>query len=455
MRVSTLAGLALAALLLTTGASAQQSFSICTAPAVRASFSNGVATPEELAQKNLWRVQAKSRALSAVTSDDSVLFYHEDDGAGDFMEVYIQKAEEIAQLQNLDFSAASQAFFSGMAGAAVTGPFSALIRGLISATLPDRLLSEARKRVTTEVAEDVAIIKEVLAAGDSLLVVAHSQGTLYSNEALLQLYSSEPHSELDRRVALISTGVAASSVVGVGGIGTASNYVTNTLDQVINALRLGAAAVSVPSPLLGNVTSVSTAAEEASDLAFQHSFKDVYFNEDLDAGQEVVRLMQTNLNRLSGDGASGLPSTDAYTFRIPLYFAHSVVDDFQDGPTIPVSLSGPYAQYARSEIRYAGPNSVYWDTTVDCRVVTALPAADTPMNIGMIFPGALIHLASSSSDAMAIPFGRESIPANSSLQYTTSGSGESFSTSITAVAGLLTAGTAGKSLTVKVAGGYR
>lgn len=360
------------------------SFEACVTPGTEIGFSNGISTLRDFASTQSIKVAFRAKSLPSYPSlarRDAISFYHKNNDFGDFAEVFLQKAQE-SQFDSINFSEKSQTFFYGLAGIASFGPVVEMFKDLFARFVVPAMLGEANNRVAQEVALDLKKAQEVFVRGNSLLIVAHSQGTLYSNELVRQLYAIGPAAELDGRLSLVSAGVAASYVAGKGGAHTRINYVTNAADSVINGLRLASVAANFLQPLPFNVASVSPTTEGVLDSIVQHSFQNVYFNESLDSGKMVVALMADRLTDLAnysnlqqGEGASKV----AYTLRSTLTFPTSVEASFAETKSVPLEMTGPFASSVQGRVSYRDSYSVTLEASLMCSGVDGLVQPNTPM----------------------------------------------------------------------------
>lgn len=125
----------------------------------------------------------------------------------------------------------------------------------------DRLSSGLAELVNTDgLANHVAVYKRNILEGKKVLLVAHSQGTFYANQAYSSLSSTEQQSFGITSAALMDSYVA-------GG----NPYVTLSTDVVVDAVRAVKYLAGLPGPLPSNVTNVAL-----SNDMLHHSFEDEY-----------------------------------------------------------------------------------------------------------------------------------------------------------------------------------
>jgi hypothetical protein len=373
----------------TFGAQAAETFNACAPAQIRVAFSNGILTPVFLGRDTARTVQKRAAELNnrvRVDEGNVVFFYHESNGIGDFAETFLQKEKEPA-FADISFAAKATTFLRVITGVADGSALATALLVIAQKAVPAALMADAQSRVDLAVANDVKLAKNVLDQGDSLMVVAHSQGNLYSNEVLRQLYATMPASQVDNRVAMISAANPARGVVGKGGMAYDYNYVTSTTDLVIDGVRLAALALGQLQPSLPNVTGVNLGMS-VTDVLVQHSFMGVYFNEALDTGKALVQFLTTNLNNL----ANGAPAPDptssiAYTFKTTLTYGVSLAELFEGAGAIDVPQVGPYAGSYRSRVVSLSDKSLSFETDVMCSLTSALPVGQaSPISVGLAFP---------------------------------------------------------------------
>lgn len=372
----------------TFGAQAADTFSACMPPQVRVVFSNGILTPFSLGANSAKAVQQRAALLNKrarVDSDEIIYFYHEGNGAGDFAETFLQKEKE-PSFSGISFAAKATTFFCVIAGLADGSALATSLLVVAQKVVPAAIMAEAQSRIDNAVSADVSMAKGFLQEGDSLLVVAHSQGNLYANETLRQLYASLPQAQVDSRVVIVSTANPAHGVVGKGGVASDNNYGTTTTDMVINGVRLAAIALGQLQPSLPNVTGVNSD-QSILDFLTQHSFIGVYFNETLNSGKKTIQLMTDSLTYLANNASSTVETSSvAYTFKTTLTYDVSLAELFEGAPSLDVPQAGPYAGNFRSRVVSVSDKSMSFETDVLCSLMTALTATSSPLAVALVFP---------------------------------------------------------------------
>jgi len=135
-----------------------------------------------------------------------------------------------------------------------------------------------------------------------ILLVGHSQGTLYTNEIYDYLLKN---GETREAIGVYNVATPASFVAGSGA------YLTSENDKVINLTRDNAKHIGAKPPLDANIN-IALTPEEAADPYGGHSFNDVYL---ANASGRIISEINTALKKLS---AAEVPNTaDAGCFTPP------------------------------------------------------------------------------------------------------------------------------------------
>lgn len=369
-------------------AQAAGSFTACAPPSIRVAFSNGILTTPEIGLAEAIAVSNRAAVLSNKVrpgDKDMKYFYHDHNGLGDFAETFLQKEKE-TEYASSNFITKSVSFFSIIAGVVDGSAFATALITVLQKSLTPAMLAESKSRIDLAVAKDVAFAKGMLQQGDSVLLVAHSQGNLYANEVVRQLYAALPTSLVDARLVLMGAGVASHGLVGRGGIASDTNYVTNTLDLVIGGVRLAAVVLGQPQPSPANSTGFATTLK-GSDFIVQHSFMGVYFNEALDPGKMLVKTMTDVVLQLGNSMSTAIqPGDVAFTFKTTLTYPVSLAELFADGPTVDVPQAGQYAGSFRSRVVSKSDKSLSFETEVLCSLVNTAPTSEAALAVGLLFP---------------------------------------------------------------------
>jgi hypothetical protein len=242
------------------------------------------------------------------------------------------------------------------------------------------LLKDIGAKVEGGTALDYSLAKGILDQGDSLLIVAHSQGNLYSNAVAKKLYINYPASFLDTHFSLVGAGVPSDKMIGLGGA-SGPNYVTNFYDSVIDALRVSSAALGLLQPLPANSRGLATGSSvNFSTEALQHAFLEVYFNENIATGKQLVSLITTQFSTLSTPSAQSASSTIAYSVQATLTFPNNVLkylSDFGVAPSLSLNYaydSGTYLPgklnptFLKQTLTYKSDYSYTFNADVTCAV---------------------------------------------------------------------------------------
>jgi len=124
----------------------------------------------------------------------------------------------------------------------------------------------------------MAKIKKYLSEGSNVVIVGHSQGSLYGNQAFIGIANSNA---ANPRLKAFAVGTPAASIAGSGG--TDASHVTCTEDRAIDGARL--VAVLRGWKVLGSTVSAATETHSVPGLG--HSFIDVYLEPDLAALPQI------------------------------------------------------------------------------------------------------------------------------------------------------------------------
>jgi hypothetical protein len=155
-------------------------------------------------------------------------------------------------------------------------------------------LDESALVNTDSLARHVALYRTAILEGQKVLLVAHSQGTFYANQAYALLSSEERKS-----FGLVSIALMDSFIAG-----TASAYITLLEDLVVLAVAVAKARVGLPGPLPPTTTNLLV----SSDL-LGHSFVDAYLlpNSSSRAAilSQIVQILNT-IERPADEAQEGI-----------------------------------------------------------------------------------------------------------------------------------------------------
>lgn len=133
--------------------------------------------------------------------------------------------------------------------------------------------------------EHVGFYKAQILEGKKVLLIAHSQGTLFANQAFFSLTAEEQDS-----FGIVSAALIDSFVAGGG------TYTTLTEDAVVFALFLVKTAAGLPAPLLPNVTNSSLPIPPPSVEA--HFFRTSYLSAGSNSRAKLFGDMVAGLDGL-------------------------------------------------------------------------------------------------------------------------------------------------------------
>jgi hypothetical protein len=284
---------------------------------VEVGFYNGVLTGEQDAGKEDAEIvdHLVSAGLS-VQPAESKFLYHRDAGLDNISQVFWQKEVEAKGNENLQLTAAERYYILTQLGddaievwkGLVTDPIAGAIAGLVG-TLEDYLVLNSlsptiASSVTAQVSDDVRAIQRVLKSDRPLLIVAHSQGNLYTNVAVAEVYkSASPDSNpyINDRLMVLGLGVPAGYIIEADahrGDGKSDNYVTNSLDLVIERLRVVSKRMHWAAPLSWNAKNPP---HSNINWSVGHTLVDTYLNKKLESGIKSIAYARTMALQLSSN----------------------------------------------------------------------------------------------------------------------------------------------------------
>jgi hypothetical protein len=291
-------------------------------------FTNGIQNTSEQALESLviLRMHAAAKGIEPTAAFS---FYHQKGRTGqesalssfqlDVLEVFWQQAQASVANDPAKEAQAMQLFFhvlgtaplqSNDSWAGVLGSLLLMLAKTEDAELALNLQQATAANVRAETARDIAKLQAKLGGGDTLMMAAHSQGTLWANAALQGLAEDTP--TIAKRVRLASAGMAAASVWQTPGSSTSNSYVTSTNDIVINTLR----SVSIASNLVPTAQANATHSFTLGD-ATGHSFTAVYLDEAEDTGSKFMNYFITGFRELAKENPARLLTTDL-TYAVDL-----------------------------------------------------------------------------------------------------------------------------------------
>lgn len=258
-------------------------------------FSNGMFGDEPAVRLNrLALEEAYKNSLEARHPGSTFIFrmaYNTGDGVGDLVEVVRQKLDELRLAQEgrptptqlLGWLLAQVPYEEiGRIWRAITRVGRRITSGQVD-EIRDALASEWR-RVWEEDSYSapeghVVQYEAALQTGERVIVVAHSQGNFFANEAIQEASDRRP--QCARSIAAVGVATPASSPAN-----EASGYVTAEDDVVINFAR-----AVFPHVLPGNVDNQTGEPDERDSL--RHYFYESYFAEGLESRTRIDSLVET------------------------------------------------------------------------------------------------------------------------------------------------------------------
>lgn len=149
--------------------------------------------------------------------------------------------------------------------------------------ISNRIVSELSEIVNTDsLANHVAIYKRNILEGKKVLLVSHSQGTFYANQAYSSLTSTERQS-----FGIVSAALMDSYVAG------GNPYVTLLTDLAVALVRAAKVAANLPQPRLPNVTNASL-----SDDFWHHSFRKEYMMNGSNSRDMIISAARNTISGL-------------------------------------------------------------------------------------------------------------------------------------------------------------
>lgn len=253
-------------------------------------------------------VNATEDFSGLVQHEDVILLYHANDGiAQDVSETLLQKAQ----------AEASTPITWGDIVNVLDGASGALPLSMSQMTEAFRqfymgeVLKKAAARVATEADDDYQKIRAILKAdpGARILIIGHSQGTLYANGVYQRALDNE-HLEgwgadgyVQNHIRVVNVGAAADRVAGQLNPTAPPQYVTSSVDAVIGGLRILSSSLGLNQPLdANNSAHFSTNVPGSnylwgrlsSDLLLNHGYVSTYLS-DSSSSHPLQKLLKNVL----------------------------------------------------------------------------------------------------------------------------------------------------------------
>lgn len=241
-------------------------------------FGNGIDTSEESAERSLNRLRDEIGATYNGRKVRYDLTYNKTSGK------YEDLGQSFAQFV-IQFDSQIMAWVNGMGAAPAW----------FSAWYQDVLLSLTTV-VASELPEHVEKYSNALAFGQKVVVVAHSQGNFYVNEAK-KLMQQKLSADTMNSFVIFGAAVPSNNVGGAFG-----SYYTNHRDIIYQVVP-----TSLPQNWL--LHRAAGELETTLDWIVAHSFVDTYMSDDFDMKSSVVAGIKAQMN------AAPQPVADCTTYR--------------------------------------------------------------------------------------------------------------------------------------------
>lgn len=276
-------------------------------------FTNGIQNTSEQAVHSLviLRQHAKARGMVSPSNKDvsDYVFYHQKGINGtesritsfllDVMEVYWQLAQATVNNDPAKEQQAMQLFFKTVlpssSDASTSGMLANMLQFLTQAQnerIALTMYTGIGGTLLDTTAKDVAKLYSILSKGDTLMMAAHSQGTLSANAALQEFAKQYP--QFASQVRLASAGMAAPNVWQTPGSIVANTYVTNTNDLVIDTIRDLARSKSLAPSAVANATHPVALFADITG----HDFTKIYLDESAETGTKFMQIFSNGYTQL-------------------------------------------------------------------------------------------------------------------------------------------------------------
>ncbi|BAN25761.1 putative uncharacterized protein [Caballeronia insecticola] len=296
-------------------------------------FSNGVLTRSDEAVAHAKLARDRLVTLGAPElSIDMILLYHHDKYSN-LEEVFIQKARERDRTESTIKPEAEALFSIYLARAyekrkLLEEQMLYRSQGPIQEILDHMPTSEA---IGVQNAADKTDLTRSLRNGHDVLIVAHSQGTLYANTAVDRTVKTlrDEHISLDGRLAVVGLGVAAGWIATETGGTDKTSYVTNKKDRVIDGLDWMIRKMNkvrsepIPRPLSGNITvpfGLAWSDTPLLEAIAGHGFETIYLNKKFPTNQRftdvttcALHMRACNKDALSRASGANVPAAASET----------------------------------------------------------------------------------------------------------------------------------------------
>lgn len=258
--------------------------------------------------------------------------------------------------------------------------------------------------VANELQDHVDKYRDALLQGNKVLIVPHSQGNLYANEAYEMLRSQNPELPVRQSVGIYGVATPANNVAG-----STSPYLTNNRDFIsttpgalpANLALKYASGEAVPTFGLGTFTLIQA-----------HSFTDTYLSPAYNTRQSVLEGIQTRLSSLqkpassSGDGPitvalswSGNVDLDLALYEPDGYFISSLAGS-APGSTV-FSPSAGHVGYISHDAESGPGTELYRSNCNQLQVGTYYLGAHYVMDLAYAHPPSEDWCASLIADSQA------------------------------------------------------
>lgn len=301
---------------------------------------NGILTTEQEANYNLNQIQLSYTASGDTRDITYFLAYNQTRSrSSDLDEVTNQKALEFSKEK---FEAISLAF--------IFGDMSLLTSVQLGTTLMQQRMDWILTKgfMPTVAADLVAITDRIateIASNRSVLIIPHSQGNLFANDAYDSLISYGRATS--NKLKIMGIASPASKVSGVPSPGV-GDYVTASEDGVILLARLRYAVLfGYPMPVLSSNIDALTLDQLQAGVNDTHGLIPFYLNEEYAALAQIVSNIKTKLDLFASatSGAFSITAASTQSFTLDVSDLYGMVTSSANGVTADICGATPNSFY--------------------------------------------------------------------------------------------------------------